>query len=158
MENQSIPLTNSIHMKDSIGFRLLTTVFSIYFLVTLTVTITHMVIDYHIAKDEVAQNLQDLGKVFEPGFAVSLWNEDDEQIRSLMEGMLQIPFILGVKLESPDGELMGATGDILDQEGTTVHFEKGKKLVMNQPPEQSLFFHQYTAHYEKKKRRNYYIV
>lgn len=148
MTTKTVPSTVSI--KNSIGLKLLTMVFSIYFLVTLTLTIAHMVVEYRNAKDEIAQELQDLGDVFEPGFAVSLWNEDDEQAQSLVEGLIKIPIVIGIKLESIDDELLYATGNVVTNEKKTALYSSEGKLrdKVEYKTVDSMFSYRLTADYE----------
>ena len=43
-------------------------------------------------------------------FSVALWNEDDEQTYSLMEGILKIPAVKGIKIQRPSGDLIMEDG------------------------------------------------
>ncbi len=118
-----------VHIKDSIATKLLMAVFAIYFLVTLTVTILHMVAEYYETKRGVTQDLEMFHNTFAPGLALALWNADDVQVHSILKGMMRIPIIVGVKLEDPDRGMVGKFGRIRNAEGGIVKIDQNQKEV-----------------------------
>lgn len=117
-------------LQRSLGYKLLIIVFSIYFIITFIVTVSHMVMEYVNAKDEVFSSLKDLGNVFDASFSVALWNEDDEQAQSLMEGILKIPAVKGVEIQRP-------SGDLIMEDGIQTDFFY-QQIVMNEEAEGSV--------------------
>lgn len=108
-DTQIVPLQNSIIVK------LLKVVFAIYFTITLTSTILHMTAEYNHVKNSVAKELQVYQNIFEPGLASALWDIDESQIRSTLQGMLESPIIVGIILEQvEDTETTWVIGTIPD--------------------------------------------
>lgn len=101
MENKTIPVKNSIAAK------LLKVTFSIYMIITLTVTAIHMIAEYKYMKKLVSEELAVIQKTFEPALANALWNLSHNQLESILKGMVQLPQVTGVKLESQNGETIG---------------------------------------------------
>ncbi len=90
-----IPMVN---IKNSIGMRLITIVFSIYFLITLSVTVTHMSMEYLRAEDELVAGLHELERLFASGLANALWNVNEDDLSSILRGMLGSPIITGISV------------------------------------------------------------
>jgi len=113
MQNhQTVPL------KQSIVTRLLKITFTIYFAVTLTVTLVHMGVEYYYTKKEVINELKILQKTFEPGLEDAIWTLDLERLDSILKGMLEHPIIIGVKaLDEEDVGIFGAAGMFMGADG-----------------------------------------
>ncbi len=101
-----------VRLKDSIITRLLKVTFAIYFLVTLTVTITHMTVEYYHVKDRTMQDLHTVARTFTPSIREAVWRVDLELLQSTLSGMKENPVIIGVKIESPEKQVLGQIGDI----------------------------------------------
>lgn len=124
---------SAVGVKDSIGFKLISIVFSFYFMITFTVTISHMYLDYGETKEQVIAELSNLGDVFAPGIGTSLWYDDQEQAISIVKGMLDVASIQGVRVENSQGELLSIGGSILDADGNHVFYDQeGKKQDISQ--------------------------
>ena len=87
---------SGVSIKDSIATRLLTSVFSIYFLVALSVTVVHMVAEYYNTRDYIVNDLVLFQKTFEQGLAAEVWNLDEDSLRLIVQGIINIPSIVGV--------------------------------------------------------------
>ncbi len=137
MSSQTLPNTIMNYRVDlhrSIGFELLTRVFSVYFIITLTVTGLHMLMSYLNATNEIDEAFVNLKSVFAPGIAQSLWHEDEEQVQSILKGMLNVPVIKGVKIETPQNEVVSTGGNVLDEQGRliSVDLETGQSRTESQ--------------------------
>jgi signal transduction histidine kinase len=111
-KHQTVPL------KQSIVTRLLKITFAIYFAVTLTVTLTHMGVEYYYTKKEVLNELKILQKTFEPGLEDAIWTLDLERLDSILKGMLEHPVIIGVKaMDEENVGIFGARGMFTGVEG-----------------------------------------
>ncbi len=88
-----------LSLKDSIATQLLGIVFSFYVIVTFTLTGIHMVAEYYNAKDRLIQELKGMETTLLPGVAKAIWNVDEGQLKSLMEGILESPLVIGTKVE-----------------------------------------------------------
>jgi len=128
----------TVSFRHSIATRLLTIVFSIYLIVTFTVTLTHMIAEYYDTKNKIGEDLEIFNKTFAPGLSLSIFNVDDEQAASVIKGMFEIPIIVGVKVEDPEGEVLNSQGTIfnskgeivvLDQDGNQIAPQEGDKII-----------------------------
>lgn len=73
-------------------------VFSVYLMVTLLVTMTHVWLDFAETKKVVFHNLVVTQKAYEKGVARALWYLDPEYLSAELKGMMEIPDILGIKI------------------------------------------------------------
>ena len=139
----------TVPIKDSIATKLLIAVFSFYLFVAITVTLVHMVAEYHNTKNGVIQDLAIFQKTFEQGLATEVYNLDEHAIYSILRGMVEVPIILGVYVEDPDGEKVGELGIIKGHDGQSVSVdEEGNQELI---PEGQLFSelieHRFTMYY-----------
>lgn len=120
-----------VKLKDSITIQLLKVVFSFYFVLTIIMTITHMTAEFLDTKANVTRQLEVIGNNFEPGLAHALWDMNLEQLQPTFLGMVQFPAVVGVKLENEEGEEVGASGMVTNQDGTVVMVDpEGRKTLV----------------------------
>jgi len=74
-------------------------VFSLYCLVALTVTVIHMVKEYHYTQETITNELKSYEKIFGPIFSKALWDLDRDRIKEIVEGISKVPIIVGIKVE-----------------------------------------------------------
>lgn len=119
-----------IKVKDSIATKLLTTVFSIYLGLTITVTVTHMVAEYFHTKDVVVDELKTIERTFEPGLASAIWDMHLLQLKSTFLGMVEFPSVVGLKINDEKGREIGAVGTIINHENKVLSITpEGKRFV-----------------------------
>lgn len=106
-------------IQDRLATKLLAAVFSIYFLITLTVTIVHVVAEYFETQRVIHHDLEGYYEAFYPGLAHALWGLDHLQIRSTIDGMMKITSIVGVKLVNENGDLIQGHGRYHDDNDQT---------------------------------------
>lgn len=97
-------LNGSVKFKDSLSKSLLTRVFSIYFIVTLLVTMAHLYIDFKTTQKDVLTELKVVERAFQHSLSAALWNLDVEQIEVTAEGMYEMPSVTGVVVTDSDNE------------------------------------------------------
>lgn len=119
-----VPNTTMVSIKDSIATQLLQAVFSVYLILALSVTLTHMVAEYYDTKNAVINELAAFEGIFEPGLAKGLWDLDEEQIHSLFSGIVQAPVISGVKVIDSEGDKIWGAGIVLDNAGNQIIFDE----------------------------------
>lgn len=103
MEKVFSPITNIFKsyfssVENSISRRLLRSVLSIYFVLTLIVTSAHIISEYYSAKDDVQGTLVASGKTFHDILAADMWNYNYEQLSITAESMMRLPFITGIEV------------------------------------------------------------
>ena len=104
-----------VPVKDSIAMKLIKLVFGIYIIVTFSVTMIHMVAEYFDTQNRVMEDLKIVGQTIEHGLAIAFWNEDDDQLRSIIMGTVHLPAIVGICLNDVQGQEAGAIGMIIDK-------------------------------------------
>lgn len=109
-----------VKIRDSIAMKLLTIVFSIYFVVTLSVTAVHMVAEYFQAKNKILKELEVYKNTFHDGLSKAIWNLDNEQISALLTGIALNPIVIGVKIVGVDNEIVDAVGTYVNQKNEIV--------------------------------------
>jgi len=150
--NQTVPL------KQSIVTHLLKVTFTIYFLVTLTVTLIHMGVEYYHTKKDVMKELAILQKTFAPGLEDAIWTLDLERLDSILNGMLEHPVIIGVKaIDEEDKGLFGAAGTFMGADGQYIQRDTEgdyEPLDTHQNIFASLFWHGFDlSHINDRHRR-----
>ncbi len=101
-----------IPIKNSIATRLLRVVFSFYLVIAISVTLGHMFMEYRHQKKSISRDLRDIQRTFEQGLSIDMWHMDQESLRSTIKGILEIPVIVGVKIQDKAG-LAVAIGGIV---------------------------------------------
>jgi signal transduction histidine kinase len=89
-------------VENSISTRLLRSVLSIYFVLTLSVTAVHVAIEYYSAKGVVQDVLVASGETFHDILAADMWNYNYKQLSITAESMMRLPFITGIEVAIPD--------------------------------------------------------
>ncbi len=97
-------------IKNSISLRLLGSVLSIYFIVTLFVTAVHIAIEYYDAKREVSEVLVASGETFHNILVTDLWNMDLDQLKITAVSILQLPHIVGIEVVGLDDNILYSSG------------------------------------------------
>lgn len=107
--------TLHVGLTDSIGLILLKMVFGLYCIVTIALTLFHMALEYKTVENGIHKDLVNIQKGFAPSLSAAVWNLDNHQLNAILKGMLQMPAALGGKVLSPNGELIIASGLIVDE-------------------------------------------
>jgi len=91
---------HTVALADSIGTRLLMLVFAIYVMVTAVFTAIHMYAEFDNTRTTVTYELRALAKTLNQGLATAIYNVDDRQIRSILDGVMESPIVVGIKIET----------------------------------------------------------
>ncbi|MBF0234700.1 MAG: response regulator [Desulfamplus sp.] len=116
-----------VSIKDSISTKLLKIVFSIYFVLALTVTFVHMAAEYYETKKKIIHELKTIQLTFESVLAKTLWDLNVEQINPILLGIVKYPAVIGVKISDHKKEEIGSVGFVLDSENKNVFFDNSSK-------------------------------
>lgn len=115
--------SREVPIMRSIGARLLRIVLSFYIIVAVSVTGALLIEEYIGSKRGVFRELRIYEKTFEAALANSLWAMDHYELQSIIQGMVKIPDILGVKVVDP------ATGRVFASAGLVIGPDNRVKLV-----------------------------
>ncbi|RJE77147.1 hypothetical protein BGP78_09940 [Pseudoalteromonas sp. MSK9-3] len=102
-------------IKNSISMKLLSSVLSIYFLLTLIVTGVHIAVEYQDAKNEVQSVLEASEQTFHDILATDLWNYDLDQLNITAESIKRLPDITGIEVKGAEGTVLFSSGKTLDK-------------------------------------------
>ena len=109
-------------VENSISKRLLGSVLSIYFVLTLIVTVIHIAIEYHYAKRDIERVLVASENTFHDILTADLWNYDYDQLNITSESIMRLPYVVGLEVFSAEGgKLLFSGGETIgntnDEEG-----------------------------------------
>ena len=99
----------------SISKSLLTSVLSVYFVLTLLVTCVQILGEYYDTKRMLVEELQNQQSTFSNSLARSLWEFNYDQINTTAEGLISIPAITGIIIRDDTGKVMVELGDVATQ-------------------------------------------
>lgn len=131
--------TGSIPVRSSIATHLISVVFSFYLILTISVTIVHMVVEYNHTKQSVLNEIGIIQQTFEPGLSKALWDLNAEQLRLIALGMVRFPSVVGIKIFNEHGELVGARGTVLNEGQSVIIDNQGS--AKPSPGVAELFWH-----------------
>jgi signal transduction histidine kinase/CheY-like chemotaxis protein len=87
-------------------------IFGAYMVVAIVLTCVQLVLDYRRQQAVLSEEVEQLAATAEPIFAHALWNFDDDQLASNLEGILRSVNVFGVQVRSVEGTVLGALGAI----------------------------------------------
>ncbi len=99
-------------IRKSIATKLLKVVFSIYLVIAIGVMISEMVMEYRYQKANIRRDLEGIQGTFEHVLANDIWQMDQQELRSTIEGMLEMPVIVGVEIHNDKGTDIAVGGII----------------------------------------------
>ena len=93
-------------IKTGLSKKLLTRVLSVYFILTVIVTVGQIFTEYLSTKNHVEGELQTLKNTFSSSLTRALWELNTEQARSIAEGLLELPIVEGVQVRGENGNFV----------------------------------------------------
>jgi len=101
-------------LQKSLSKKLLTSVLSVYFLLTFVVTCGQVIAEYVNTKDYIRDELTTLQKTFSRSLTRAIWELNTKQTITTAEGLLAIPMIEGIIVRDDSGEVLSQLGRSLD--------------------------------------------
>ena len=101
-------------LSKSLSKRLLTSVLSVYFILTFVVTCGQVIAEYHNSKDHIQNELSTFQKTFSGSLTRAIWELNTQQTRTIAEGLLAMPTIEGVIVRDDSGEIISQLGQSID--------------------------------------------
>lgn len=138
-------------IRESIALHLLTVIFGFYFIITVIVTVTQLYKEYENTKEAFFQEIRTLPSTFGKGITDSVWTYNKELLQSILQGLYNIPIVVGVEVNSLDHQMDHKMGAILDSNGQTTYYDTNG--LSSQPTEsgigsKTLFSHQFPIAYQ----------
>ncbi|WP_162255202.1 ATP-binding protein [Rhizobacter sp. Root1221] len=106
-------LKGLVPIKDSIATRLLRVVFSFYIVLVVTVTGAQITAEYVHTRNLVLEELEILKQVFQPSLEQALWELNNNQLQSTLNGIIKLPNVVGIEVVNSKGEYLGERGSVL---------------------------------------------
>ncbi len=97
-------MTNSL--SRSLSWQLLTSILSVYFIITFLVTLVQMGTEYFHTRDTIADELSVFEKTFSPALTTALWELNSGQLKSIYQGIVDLPTISSVQIISAQGNTL----------------------------------------------------
>ncbi len=107
-------MNKSLMLQKSLSKKLLTSVLSVYFLLTFVVTCGQVLAEYVNTKDYIRNELSTLQKTFSRSLTRAIWELNTKQTITTAEGLLAIPMIEGIIVRDDSGEIISQLGRSLD--------------------------------------------
>jgi hypothetical protein len=117
--------------RSSLAAKLLRTVLSIYFIVAMSATTLQLFLEYGNEKERLAVEIGHVAETFNPILAQSIWNLDDEQIKSSLEGVLINSDVLGVQIRDEQDEIIASLGIVRAEGGRIIRVVEGEETALN---------------------------
>ena len=106
-------LRDLVPIRDSIATRLLRVVFSFYLILVMIVTSAQIAAEYVHSKNLVLEELEILKQVFQPSLEQALWEINDNQLQSTLNGIIKLPNVVGIEVVNSKGKYLGERGNVL---------------------------------------------
>ena len=100
-------------LKHSLAYQLLKVTFSIYVLITVSITGIHMYTSWIQAETFLQADLIKLGNSAKKGIGLAIWDLDYVQVDLIVEGLLDLPIVVGIEVKDRKiDKLYGIRGNI----------------------------------------------
>lgn len=116
--------------RQSIALHLLTTIFSVYFLVAVVVTVVQLYKEYEDTKAKFYKEIQTLPATFNRGIVNSVWTYNKELLHSILLGMHNLPIVVGIKVESIDHKMDLQIGAVLNEKNEITYYDSSGKVTV----------------------------
>lgn len=126
MENKTTP-----KIKNTIGYKLLKAVFSLYVIIALIITGLHMYSEYVNAKDIVLEDMKNIEKIFLKQMTTTIWNFDTALLEDIISGILVSRSITGVSVQSKEKEVLGNFGAVDNESKITKNSLFSNEIKVN---------------------------
>ena len=134
-------------IKESISTQLMRVVFLWYCLVAISVTAVHVFEEYRQTKDTISKELISYQTIFGPVLGKSMWNLDRERIDDVMNAMVLVPVIKGVKINKvEDDNIFMAQGMVMNNNLETLLYQGELVTVLGN--QDDLFEYEFSVIYE----------
>lgn len=121
------------HYRRSIALHLLLVIFGVYFLVAVLVTVVQLYKEYDNTKKEFYNEIQTLPATFGKGISDSVWTYNQELLQSILQGMYNLPILVGIKVQSLDDKMDFKIGAVFNEQNQVEYYNS-----KGQPTEQAL--------------------
>jgi len=97
-------------VKTGLSRKLLIRVLSVYFVLTLIVTVGQIFTEYLATKSHIEGELRTLKNTFSTSLTRAIWELNLDQAESIAEGLMELPIVEGVHIRDENGEEIARLG------------------------------------------------
>lgn len=97
-------------VKTGLSKKLLTRVLSVYFVLTLIVTVGQIFTEYLATKNHIEDELRTLKNTFSESLTRAMWELNLEQAKSIAVGLMELPIVAGVHIRDENGQSIERLG------------------------------------------------
>lgn len=98
------------NIKQGLSKRLLARVLSVYFVLTLVVTVFQVFTEYLNAKSHIEDELQTLKNTFSTSLTRAIWELNTPQAKSIATGLMELRIVEGVQIRDENGNYIADLG------------------------------------------------
>ncbi len=125
--------------RQSISKQLIKMVFAFYCAIAVAVTTIHISAEYRYTRDTVSKELQSNEVIFGSVLAAALWNLDRDQVDTVLEAILAIPIVTGIKITQGD-QLFSAKGLVIENESVKSFWESSDEVELSRETDRDTLF------------------
>lgn len=104
-------------VKTGLSKKLLTRVLSVYFVLTLIVTVGQIFTEYLSTKNHIESELQTLKNTFSTSLTRAIWELNTPQAISIAEGLMELPIVEGVQIRDENCDYIADLGLTIEDAG-----------------------------------------
>lgn len=97
-------------VETELSRKLLTKVLSVYFSLTIIVTLSQIFIEYKATKANIEQELGTLKNTFSDSLTRAMWELNIQQAKSIARGLIEVPIVEGIQIRDENGQLIAKLG------------------------------------------------
>lgn len=97
-------------VKTGLSRKLLIRVLSVYFVLTLIVTVGQIFTEYLATKSHIEGELRTLKNTFSTSLTRAIWELNIDQAESIAEGLMELPIVEGVQIRDENGQYISRLG------------------------------------------------
>ncbi|NQY95229.1 MAG: hypothetical protein HRT43_13780, partial [Campylobacteraceae bacterium] len=117
-------INNIPKISNTVGYKLLKIVFSLYVIIALLMTFIHMYSEYHNEKNIIFEEMKNIEKISKKQLSTSIWHFEVPLTQDIINGILISRSLVGLSIQSKGNEVVGNFGlvDISKQANKNISF------------------------------------
>ena len=122
-------INNVPKISNTVGYKLLKIVFSLYVIIAIFITAIHMYSEYRNEKNIIFEEMRNIEKITKKQLSTSIWHFEVPLTKDIINGILISRSIIGISIRSKNDELVGSFGivDISKKNEKMISFPKKEK-------------------------------
>lgn len=105
-----------LNKSEKLSHQLLKIVLTVYFSITIIMTLLHMYTEYKYTMQNVVAELKILEKTYKPALIRSIWELNTLQTKAIAQGIINLPSVTGVIIKEAEGKIIDVRGEVSQSE------------------------------------------